>query len=81
VHSSGSISCAGHASIVHATKPKLTSNPDHSVGADHSRSTLLLFPVLRSRAVLFATTVHPNPASTAIMPYSASRCLFGRLHT
>ena len=29
-----SISCAGHASFAHATKPKLTSYPDHSVGAD-----------------------------------------------
>ena len=29
-----SISCAGHASVAHATKPKLTSYPDHSVGAD-----------------------------------------------
>jgi hypothetical protein len=34
-----SISCAGHASVAHATKPKLTSYPDHSVGADQSPMT------------------------------------------
>src|SRR4051794_25591400 len=29
-------SCAGHAPVAHETQPKLTSNPDHSLGADHS---------------------------------------------
>jgi hypothetical protein len=34
-----SISCAGHASVAHETKPKLTSYPDHSVGADQIAKT------------------------------------------
>ena len=29
-----SISCTGHASVAHATKPKLTSYPDHQWGPD-----------------------------------------------
>ena len=37
-----SISCAGHASVAHATKPKLTSYPDHSVGRSITIACLLL---------------------------------------
>ena len=35
-------SCAGHASVAHETKPKLTSYPDHSVGADQIASATVL---------------------------------------
>jgi hypothetical protein len=55
-----SISCAGHASVAHATKPKLTSYPDHSVGADqHRNSPRSIHLIMLSRSCI----EHSSPDS------------------